>query len=215
VKRSVRGDLLRRAVAEEAARLMIEHGVDDFGTAKRKAAERFGVTEHAVLPTNVEIESALVDRQRLFSAGRHTTDLAALRRAAVAAMRLLGRFHPRLVGPVLSGTATPHADIELHVFADSVESVVLALLDAGIAHRLVARRFKPRSQRDEPVSYPALRLEIAGHDIEATVFPEVGLRQAPISPVDGRPMRRATTAEIEDLLAAGPVGDQLRPDSGT
>jgi hypothetical protein len=207
--------MLRRAVAEEAARLMIEHGVDDFGTAKRKAAERFGVTEHAVLPKNAEIESALVERQRLFSTGRHTTDLAALRRAAINAMRLLDSFHPRLVGPVLSGSATPHAEIEVHVFADSVEAVVLALLDAGIAHRLVTRRFKPRSQRDEPVPYPALRLEISGHDVEATVFPEVGLRQAPISPVDGRPMRRATTAEIEELLAAGRIVDQLRPDSGT
>ena len=44
MKRSIRGDMLRRAVADEAARLMIEHGLDDFGTAKRKAAERFGVT---------------------------------------------------------------------------------------------------------------------------------------------------------------------------
>lgn len=215
MKRSVRGDLLRRAVAEEAARLMIEHGVDDFGVAKRKAAERFGVTEHAVLPKNAEIESALVDRQRLFNAGRHDADLVALRRAALAAMRLLSRFHPRLVGPVLSGTATTHAEVELHLFADSVESVVLALLDAGIAHRLVTRRFKARSTRDEPVAYPALRLQIADHGVEATVFPEVGLRQAPISPVDGRPMRRATAAEIENLLATGPVSDQLRPDNGT
>ena len=52
----VRGDNLRRAVAQEAARLMAEHGIHDFLTAKRKAAERFGVTEHAALPKNVEIE---------------------------------------------------------------------------------------------------------------------------------------------------------------
>ncbi len=45
---------------------MAEHGVSDFLFAKRKAAERFGVTDHAVLPKNVEIEEALVEYQRLF-----------------------------------------------------------------------------------------------------------------------------------------------------
>jgi len=35
------------------------------------------------------------------------------------------------------------------------------------------------------------------------VFPVDGIRQAPVSPVDGRPMRRADTAEVAALLAAG------------
>ena len=36
--------------------------------------------------------------------------------------------------------------------------------------------------------------------IEATVFPPEGIRQAPVSPVDGRPMRRASALEVEALL---------------
>ena len=40
-----RAENLRRALAQEAARIMSEHGIRDFLTAKRKAAERFGVTE--------------------------------------------------------------------------------------------------------------------------------------------------------------------------
>ena len=46
---------LRRALAQEAARVMAEHGVSDFLFAKRKAAERFGVTDHAVLRTRVRV----------------------------------------------------------------------------------------------------------------------------------------------------------------
>ena len=34
---------LRRALAQEAARIMAQHGIHDFLTAKRKAAERLGV----------------------------------------------------------------------------------------------------------------------------------------------------------------------------
>ena len=57
-----RGDNLRRALAQEAARIMAEHGIRDFLVAKRKAAERFGVTDGgAVLPKNSEIEEALAE----------------------------------------------------------------------------------------------------------------------------------------------------------
>ena len=36
-----RAENLRRAIAQEAARIMAEHGVRDFLVAKRKAAERY------------------------------------------------------------------------------------------------------------------------------------------------------------------------------
>ena len=72
-KRSVRGDMMRQAIAREAARLMIEHGHEDYGIAKRKAAERFGVTDLAVLPRNTEIEEALAEHQRLFDPQSHAS----------------------------------------------------------------------------------------------------------------------------------------------
>ena len=39
-----RAEQLRKALAQEAARIMSEQGIDDYGLAKRKAAERFGAT---------------------------------------------------------------------------------------------------------------------------------------------------------------------------
>jgi hypothetical protein len=50
------------------------------------------------------------------------------------------------------------------------------------------------------LEYPGVRFEINDHPIEATVFPTDGIRQAPVSPVDGRPMRRADVSELEALL---------------
>src|SRR6202045_3356897 len=104
-----RSDNLRRALAQEAARIMAEHGVRDFLIAKRKAAERFGVTDGAaLLPKNSEIESALAEYQRLFGGASPLQSLHAQRRAALSAMRYLREFEPRLVGAVLAGTATQH-----------------------------------------------------------------------------------------------------------
>jgi hypothetical protein len=197
--RSPRTDNLRQAIAQEAARLMIEHGHEDYGAAKRKAAERLGVTDQAVLPKNTEIEEAIAGRQRLFEAEAHASELAGMRAAAAEAMRLLAPFEPRLVGPLLTGTATAHAAIALHLFADTPEAVSLALMERGIPYVVGERRF--RAQRDEVASYPEVRFSAGDHEVEAVVFPKDGIRQAPPGPVDGKPMRRATLAEVEALLA--------------
>lgn len=193
-----RAELMRLAVAEEAARIMAEQGVDDYLQAKRKAAERMGVVDSSVLPRNTEIEAALAARQRLFSADRHAAEIAALRRSALEAMRLMGDFAPRLVGPVLSGTASAHSEINLHLFSESPEAVSLRLEERGVPHEVVERRV--RFERDRMVAYPALRFVAGGQTIDAVVFPLDGIRQAPCSPVDGKPMRRAAAAEVQALI---------------
>jgi hypothetical protein len=195
---SPRKDNLRRALAQEAARIMAQHGIHDFLTAKRKAAERLGVADASALPRNTEIENALAEYQRLFDPDGHELTLGAQRRAALHAMHWLSQFEPRLVGPVLSGTATEHADIQLHVFADRPEYVALRLIDRGVAHEVTERRVRLDAERIK--AYPGVRFAVDNRCIDATVFPLDGIRQAPVSPVDGRPMRRADAAEIQDLL---------------
>ncbi len=194
-----RADNLRRALAQEAARIMAEHGIRDFLLAKRKAAERLGVSAaSAVLPKNVEIENALAEYQRLFGGDSHVETLHAQRRAALNAMLYLQEFEPRLVGSVLSGTATEHSDVQLHLFTDSAESVAIKLMDEGIPHEVTEKRVRMNAER--VLAYPGVRFELDAQSIEATVFPTDGIRQSPVSPVDGRPMRRANKHEVEALL---------------
>jgi hypothetical protein len=197
-RRPVRSENLRQALAQEAARVMAEHGIRDFLAAKRKAAERFGVVDSAVLPKNTEIEAALAQYQRLFGAESHAQLLLSQRYVAVQAMRALADFAPRLVGSVLSGTATAHCDVQLHIFADTAEAVLINLMDRAIPHEVTERRVKMNAER--VLAYPAVRFALDDQAIEATVFPADGIRQAPVSPVDGKPMRRANVAEVEALI---------------
>jgi len=197
-RNSSRADQVRHALAQEAARIMAEHGIEDYLFAKRKAAERLGVVDAAVLPKNTEIEQALAEYQRLFDADDHPRSLEKQRRAALATMSLLQDFDPRLVGPVLSGTATPHNDISLHLFADRAEAVAIKLLEHGIPHDVIERRV--RMDADRIVSCPGVRFRAGEHAIEAMVFPRDGIRQSPYSPVDGRPMRRANRDELLALI---------------
>lgn len=199
-RKSFRADNLRRAVAQEAARVMAEHGIQDFRAAKRKAAERFGITEEGALPSNAEIEESLVAYQRLFGGDEHDETLRGQRRAALRAMRSLRDYSPRLVGPVLAGSATAHSDVQLHLFVDNPEAVALSLLDRGVSHEMGEHRLRLDAERFQV--YPAVRFELDEHMIHATVFPVDGIRQTPVSPVDGRPMRRADVSEVEALVTA-------------
>ncbi len=189
---------LRRVIAQEAARVMAEHGVRDFLFAKRKAAERFGVTDGSVLPRNTEIEAALSEYQRLFGGDDHVESLLAQRLAAAEAMRWLRDFEPRLVGPVLHGTATQHSDVQLHAFADRSETVAFGLIDRGVPYEVGERKL--RLNADRTLAQPSLHFEIDEQAIEVVVFPIDGIRQSPASPVDGKPMRRADLAEVEALI---------------
>jgi hypothetical protein len=190
--------MLRERVAEEAARMMIEHGIRDFATAKRKAAERLRVNERGALPSNALVEQRVAARQRIFEPGDHMERLAGLRRTALRVMDELAEFEPRLVGPVLAGTATINAVIELHAFCDQVELVAAVLTEFGHEYRSVERRC--RFARSESVRVPGFRLVVDRHEVLIEVFPEDGIRQAPLSPIDQRPMRRASRAAVSKLL---------------
>ena len=95
---------------------------------------------------------------------------------------------------------------KLRLFADRPESVTLRLLDRGIAHEVTERRLRVDAEHVRP--YPGLRFEFGDQEFDVTVFPLDGIRQAPVSPVDGKPMRRADADEVEVLLAAGESGAQ-------
>ena len=199
-----RSDHLRSAVAQEAARLMAEHGIQDYYVAKRKAAERYGVVDGAFLPKNTEIEAALMSYQRLFGGEQHEHSLLEQRRVALKAMQLLRDFEPRLVGSVLNGSATEHADIQLHVFSDNAEAITMHLMERRFDYDVFERRIRLTNERQ--VSVPSVRFEMGSEIVEAFVFSRDGLRQAPISPVDGKPMRRAAMGEVEILAAASAEG---------
>lgn len=191
---------LRQQLAEEAARLIVEHGIQDFSLAKRKAAERLGVSARdGALPSNAQIQEQIVERQRIFEPEAHDQRLIKLRSVASKVMEILDPFRPRLVGAVLDGTATLTSAIELHVFSDSPEDVALTLEGRGLRVRDSQRRF--RFGRDVSEQIPGFELLVDDEELEVMVFPERGSGHSPLSPVDGKPMRRASRSAVNALLA--------------
>lgn len=192
---------IRERISSEAARLMVQEGVGDYHLAKRKAALRLNLPQDKHLPSNQEIEAALRRYLELFD-GRHLGErLRRLRAIALEAMRFLARFHPRLVGPVLSGTVTPASEIQFHVSAETLEEIGLWLQEHRIPYEQAERRVRFGGDRYETL--PAFRFTADGVAVELCLFTPVSARELPLSPVDGKPMRRANLKELEALLREG------------
>jgi hypothetical protein len=192
---------MRRRVAVEAARLISESGLRDFGQAKRKAAGRLGIFDDASLPRNSEIEDALREHQRLFGGESQARTLRGLREAAREAMRFFAAHEPRLVGAVLDGTADAHSAVCLHLYSDQPHEVIALLQERAIPYDEQDRRLRldHASTRD----FPALRFSAGATTIDVTLLPYDLLRQAPLDRISEKPMRRATAAALDALLDTG------------
>lgn len=192
-------DQVRRLIAAEAARIMVTQTQFNYRIAKQKAAQRLGVGAQTVLPSNVEVETALRAYQEFYGGARHLERLQKMRECALRIMRSLEPFNPRLVGPVLDGTADRHSRITLHLFNDPPDAVAVHLLDRGITfgHEQRKIRWHDGSHRQVPL----LITHMDDTDVELNLFTCLDLRQAPPSPVDGRPQKRAPMAEVECLIA--------------
>jgi hypothetical protein len=190
----------RQRLAYEAARIMAEQGVVEFDRARRKAAERTGIGDRRCWPNNEEIQEALLAHRRLFQ-GERATEVDALRRQALTAMRRFDAFQPRLVGPVLRGTAQASQGVRLHLFADAPEDLVHFLIDQGIPWQEgeLNLRYAGGSRRPHPL-FGFYAGEVL---FELVVLPREARRNPPLDPVSERPERGADAAEVERLLAPG------------
>lgn len=196
---------LRTHIAQAAAKLIVESGIQDYAVAKRKAAAKLQMSDLGQLPGNEEIEQELIIYQRLFRGERHAQRLHVLRHAALHAMHFLARFRPYLVGPILRGTADEYSKVNLHLFAEPSEEVGLFLLERGIPHELSDRRLRVSTEAFK--AYPAYTFMAKDVPVELVVFAHRERKHPPLCPIDGKQMRRASAAAVEALLSRDPVNE--------
>jgi len=191
---------LRMEVAAEAARILATGGQRNYRQAKEKAAHRLGLSGRSGLPSNEEVESELKRYQALYGGDEHARTLAELRAAAADAMKFFSRFRPKLVGPVLEGTADRHSRISLHLFCDSGEEILRFLHQRNIRFEQETRRI--RWHGGEFRDLDLVVIDADGQSFELAVMAGNAWKQPPPDPVDGRAQRRAGVAEVERLAAA-------------
>jgi hypothetical protein len=188
----------RSRIAHLAARIMVEDGVEDYATAKRKAARQAGVPDTRQLPTNDEIDAALKVQQTLYGGDAHRESVRELREHAIAVMREIERFNPYLTGSVLSGNAGKFADINLHLYTDNAKAVEIYLIDNDIAYEAGQTRL---FFGDAARTVPTFTIDDDGIEVELVVLALDDLRQPVRTTPEGKPIERARWPAVEALLA--------------
>lgn len=199
---------LRQEIAQSAARLMYEEGISDYGRAKRKAIKSLGVSQDIPLPTNAEIDEALREYHALYSDEADAAHLSDLRLAALHTMRLLQRFQPYLTGLVMEGTAGPHADTEIHVFAESAKELEIHLLNQSIPYRLDEQQYRmsdrPSKQKHELLrkKVPVVLVETRYGTQKISIFETDDLRMAPRKHGEKSGISKMSLTQLEAMIKA-------------
>jgi hypothetical protein len=191
---------LRQQIAWEAARLMYERTESEYYRAKLKAAKRMGGgwVKPKDLPSNREIRDEIQVFARLYEGARRSQNLREMRIEALRMMRLLRAFRPRLIGSTLTGHVRRGSDIDLHVFSDSIEAVTAVLEQEGASYEV--QRKQVRKQGEERVY---THIHVADRfPFELTIYAENLAHYVFKSSVTGKPIERASIAELEQFLAS-------------
>jgi hypothetical protein len=121
-------ETLKSEISAVAARLVVEEGLE-FGPAKRRAVKQLGLPLRTSLPSNDEVEDAVVDYLAVYCSDSQPGELLALRRLALVWMERMAAFRPYLGGAVWHGTATHFSDIYIQLFCDDSKSAEISLID--------------------------------------------------------------------------------------
>jgi len=191
-------DKLRQAIALEAARLMYERVETEYFTAKRKAAKRLcrQSVKPEDLPSNAEIREQIQLFARLHEGDQRVINLRTMRLEALAMMRLLRAFKPRLIGSVMTGHIRKGSDIDLHVFSDSPAVVAGVLENEG---------YQLDVERKQVVKHNVARVFTHIHvharfNFELTVYAEDQAHYVFKSSITGKAIERASIRELEEFL---------------
>ncbi|WGG51224.1 hypothetical protein [Rugamonas sp. DEMB1] len=197
--------LLRAEIAAAAARLIAQDGAD-YASAKRKAARQILGEAQApanVLPDNAQIELELRLYHALFQADSQPARLFRLRTMALQVMESLAQFKPFLTGAVLNGTAGPHDDIHLQLFADSAKEVEIFLLNRNV-NIDISETPHFKGARHDPVETVSFLWHKEG--VHAALYELDDLRGALKARADGKTIRTDIAGLRALLVSSGQGG---------
>ena len=199
-------DHIRQMIAQQAARMMAEDGINDFAYAKKKAGKQLGVSEASVMPTNAEIEDEIRLYHEIYNAEEQPLELAKLRQAALMTMQLFERFNPHLTGSVLDGSAGKFSQTNIHLFADSAKDVEMFLLNQQIPFESSEKSYrvsdKPSKDKKEKVrqTVPVFTLETELGLQKLSVFDVDDMRVAVKRVGDGSNAERLDIVGVQAIL---------------
>jgi hypothetical protein len=186
-----RSELNQRTRVAQAAARLIGDGMNDYQAAKRKAVSQLGLSGNVAMPDDAEVEAALRLHQSLFASAALPDAVRSLQQAALAALERLAQFSPWLVGPILSGAATAHTDIEMEIVGVEPKIFELHLLNQALPFALSPTG---SARQDLATRYV---INFGPHHIRCTIFRTEAARRTTLTGSD----RRIERAQLPEARA--------------
>jgi hypothetical protein len=197
---------LSQEIASQAARLIVEEGLD-YGAAKRRAAKDMGLPANKTpMPSNDLLEQELRIYISIFCPDTQPLELAALRAKALEWMQRLEYFRPHLSGAVWRGTATRLSDIYIQLFCDDSKEAEIELINQGVnfeVRSVIGFRGKPVDALSISTFCEELQEEIGLH---LMIYDHDDLRGALVS--DQKQKSGRQTHPDQSLIPLGPQTPQ-------
>ncbi len=184
----------RSSVAREAARLLYSGAAEEYIQAKEMAAASLGAKS---TPSNYEVAIELDRLADEAEGGVRQRRLTEMRGKALALMKDLKGFSPRLIGSVWRGTARRGSDIDVVVLARSPSDLEAPLADYEIRERGEVN-FKGG------VHAYHFKIDLGGDEAEVVVRDPAEYEEERCD-IYGDVKRGLTISELERLLRTDPI----------
>ena len=189
---------LKDMIAQEAAKMIAEKGIQQFGQAKFKAAENLNAMNNGCLPSNSDIEKKLIEYYQLFQADVDFDHILYLRKIAFDVMHIFDNYLIYLVGPVANGSASFSSAINFHIASEDESEIIQTLIKNDLTHKPYDRKIKFNEKTIKQVN--GIKTIYKNTDIELTIFNHKEIRHAPLSKIDNKPMKRIKIKLLQEMI---------------
>ena len=147
---------IRLSIAAKAAEIIMEEGIDDYQYAKKKAVKYLDLSSLDSLPSNDEIDNALIEYGLIFQNEIDISTISKLKEEALKIMGLFSEFNPFFLSQITEGLVPKYPTININLFTENMKEIEYVLLNNNINFEIkdfniFEKKTKKQSQRKIPV----------------------------------------------------------------
>ena len=162
---------IRLSIANKAAEIIMEEGITDYQYAKKKAVRYLDLDTVDLLPSNDEIDKALLDYRLIFKAELDIELIKTIKTEALRIMKFFASFNPYFVTQLSEGLLPKYPIIQINLFSDNMKEVEYILLNNNIPFETKDFNIsEKRTKKQSLKKIPLILIERGNVPVELKIF---------------------------------------------
>ena len=162
---------IRLSIANKAAEIIMEEGITDYQYAKKKAVRYLDLDTVDLLPSNDEIDKALLDYRLIFKAELDIELVKTIKTEALRIMKFFASFNPYFVTQLSEGLLPKYPIIQINLFSDNMKEVEYILLNNNIPFETKDFNISEKRRKKQSLKkIPLILIERGNVPVELKIF---------------------------------------------